>query len=113
MQRRSRYQLTQHDIDNGFSHAGTLSTLEGNESLVGPLTKETTLIPTKPAVQHNCKDAYRIISSSRKHKRWEKRNANRRHRRAFNAATRRMTHDPERFYDEGFNAPSLSSWDLC
>lgn len=71
------------------------------------------MIATKPAVQFNCRYAYRVCCFSAENKYWQKRNANRRHRRALNAATRRMTHDPERFYDEGFNAPSLSSWDLC
>ena len=71
------------------------------------------MIATKPAVQSSCKDAKRIVHMSARHIRDEKRIANRRHRRALNKATRKCQHDPERFYDEGFNAPTLSSWDLC
>ncbi len=49
-----------------------------------------------PAVQAFCSHAQRYVGVSRKgHK-----------------ITRRMTHDPETFYNEGFNTPSLSSWDL-
>jgi hypothetical protein len=45
-------------------------------------------------------------------KRDNKRIANRRHRRALNRVTRKMKIDPESFYDEGFNAPSFSNWDI-
>lgn len=70
------------------------------------------MIATLPAVQWNCKKVSHYICQSATGKRHEKRIANRRHRRALNRVTRGFTHDPERFYDEGFNAPSLSSWDL-
>jgi hypothetical protein len=70
------------------------------------------MFTTLPAVQFNCKDASHFVRISGCVKRWEKRNANRRHRRALDAAVRRLTHDIERWYDEGFNAPSLSSWEL-
>lgn len=71
------------------------------------------MIPTLPAVQHSCKDARRIVCMNQKSARDDKRFANRRHRRALNRITRNFMRDPELFEDEGFNAPSLSSWDLC
>lgn len=71
------------------------------------------MIASLPAVQFSCKHARHIICFDRINARWDKRNANRRHRRALNHVTRGFIHDPERFYDEGFNAPSLSSWDIC
>ena len=70
------------------------------------------MIATLPAVQANCSHVHRYVCIKRDTIREEKRNANRRHRRALNRATRRMAQDPERWWDEGFNAPSLSSWDL-
>jgi hypothetical protein len=71
------------------------------------------MISTLPAVQFSIKSAWRIIKKRARTARYAKTHANRRHRRALNRATRRFTVDPERFYDEGFNAYSLSSWDLC
>jgi hypothetical protein len=74
------------------------------------------MIATKPAVQKSCSHVKRFVCysshASAIRQSWEKRNANRRHRRALNRATRQMLHDPERWWSEGFNAPSLSSWDL-
>jgi len=70
------------------------------------------MITSLPAVQANCSRVKRYICVSEKVVRWEKRIANRRHRRALDRITRQMAHDPERWWDEGFNAPSLSSWDL-
>jgi len=70
------------------------------------------MIATLPSVQASCKHVKRYVCLGAKHLRYAKRNANRRHRRALNRATRLMIQDPERFWDEGFNAPSLSSWDL-
>ena len=70
------------------------------------------MIATLPAVQANCSRVRRYACIGEDTIRYEKRNANRRHRRALNLATRQMCHDPERWWDEGFNAPSLSSWDL-
>ncbi len=70
------------------------------------------MITTLPAVQKNCKHIERYCGISTTTLRWFKKNANRRHRRMLNAATRRMTRDPERWWDEGFNAYSLSSWEL-
>ncbi len=69
------------------------------------------MIATKPAVQ-NIRRVKRYVCLGSNHLRFAKRNANRRHRRALNRITRRFIQDPERFYDEGFNAPSLSTWDL-
>jgi hypothetical protein len=66
------------------------------------------MISTLPAVQAFVSRVY-ITDNAR---RVEKRIANRRHRRALNRATRRFVIDPESFDDEGFNAPSLSAWDL-
>ncbi len=71
------------------------------------------MIATLPAVQYNCKYARRLVCMSAAVVRDDKRIANRRHRRYLNRVTREFTRDPELFYDEGFNAPTLSSWDLC
>lgn len=74
------------------------------------------MIAMIPAVQWSYKRVKRYICFSSRHAlenlSRDKRNANRRHRRALNRATRQMAHDPERWWDEGFNVPSLSSWDL-
>lgn len=69
------------------------------------------MISTFPAVQFNVKWARRIVSC--KHLADDKRIANRRHRRALNRVTRTFVLDPDRFDDEGFNAPTLSDWDVC
>jgi hypothetical protein len=71
------------------------------------------MVSTLPAVQFSIKKAWRIVKKRARTARYEKTHANRRHRRALNQATRRCAFDPERFYDEGFNAYSLSCWDLC
>lgn len=68
------------------------------------------MIATLPAVQHNCKHIH--ICYRPDTKREDKRNANRRHRRALNRVTRAFINDPERFDNEGFNAPSMSNWDI-
>lgn len=68
------------------------------------------MIATLPAVQYNCRHIH--ICYSPTSKRADKRNANRRHRRALNRVTRSFVKDPERFDDEGFNAPSMSNWDI-
>ena len=70
------------------------------------------MIATLPAVQSGCSRIKRYACISDKFIRDEKRIANRRHRRALNRATRLMAGDPERWWSEGFNAPSLSTWDL-
>lgn len=70
------------------------------------------MISTLPSVQFSCKKARRYICYSAKSKRDDKRIANRRHRRAFNRITQRLTHDPETFWDEGFNVPTLSDWEI-
>lgn len=70
------------------------------------------MIATLPAVQFNCHRHHIYCFISPQTIRYEKRNANRRHRRALNRATRMMCRDPERWWNEGFDAPSLSSWDL-
>ncbi len=70
------------------------------------------MIPTLPAVQKNTQRISRYVCIRGETLRWFKKNANRRHRRMLNAAVRRMTHDPERWWDEGFNAYSLSAWEL-
>ena len=70
------------------------------------------MITTLPAVQRNCKKACRVIVYRASRKRWDKTHANRRYRRVLNESTRRCGKDPERFYSEGFNAPSLSSWEI-
>jgi hypothetical protein len=71
------------------------------------------MIATLPAVQHNCKWARRIVCYSAHVARQDKRIANRRHRRHLNRVTRAFIKDPELFDSEGFDAPSLSSWDIC
>ena len=70
------------------------------------------MIATLPAVQASCSRVHRYVCMGADTLLFFKRNANRRHRRALNRATRQMAQDPERWWDEGFNAPSLSSWDL-
>jgi hypothetical protein len=70
------------------------------------------MIATLPAVQANCSRVKRYACISTNSFSHDKRVANRRHRRALNRATRQMVSDPDRWWDEGFNAPSLSSWDL-
>jgi hypothetical protein len=70
------------------------------------------MIATLPAVQGGCRGVRRYACIGDDTMRDYKRTANRRHRRALNRATRRMIQDPERWWDEGFNAPSLSDWDL-
>jgi hypothetical protein len=66
-----------------------------------------------PAVQFSCKEARRMVVMNLRETISDKTRANRRHRRALNRKVRRFLLDPERFYDESFAAPSLSSWDLC
>jgi hypothetical protein len=71
------------------------------------------MITSLPAVQFSCRWARRVVSNGRSARRSDKREANRCHRRALNRATRAMRVDPDRFYDETFNAPSLSDWDIA
>jgi hypothetical protein len=71
------------------------------------------MITSLPSVQFSCKRGWRIVKKRGKTAKWLKTNANRRHRRALNRVTRRMERDPECFYSESFDAPSLSSWDVC
>lgn len=66
------------------------------------------MITTLPSVTRDIKYCY----IGRYVKRQEKRIANRRYRRALNRATRAIFLNPERWYDEPFTAPYLSSWDL-
>ena len=71
------------------------------------------MITSLPSVQFSIKRAYRYVIKGAKTAKWQKTNANRRHRRALNRVTRLMQLDPDRFYNEGFNAPSLSGWDIA
>lgn len=71
------------------------------------------MIATLPSVQHSCKYARRVVTYGANARRNDKRDANRRHRRALNRVTRGFVRAPERFDSEGFNAPSLSAWDIC
>ena len=66
------------------------------------------MITSLPAVQAHCSRIGRGPNAIR----CAKRTANRRHRKALDRSTRRMILDPERWWDEGFNAPSLSDWEL-
>jgi hypothetical protein len=70
------------------------------------------MITSLPSVQFSIKRAYRHIYKAAKSAKWMKTHANRRHRHALNRATRAMCLDRNRFYDEAFNAPSLSGWDI-
>lgn len=70
------------------------------------------MIATLPAVQSGCSRCKRYTCMSDRSLRDDKRIANRRHRRHLNRVTRSFVLDPGLFDDEGFNAPSLSSWDL-
>ncbi len=66
------------------------------------------MITSFPAVQFNSRWAKHSDVSFRR----EKRIANRRHRHYLNAVTRNFVADPESFYDEGFDAPTLTNYDL-
>jgi hypothetical protein len=70
------------------------------------------MITKLPAVQHSCKYARRIVCYSPKTKREDKRYANRQYRRVLNLITRGFIRDPDSFYDEVFDTPSLSAWDI-
>jgi hypothetical protein len=71
------------------------------------------MITSLPSVQFSIKSAYRHIYKDAKSAKWQKANANRRHRHALAMTTRGFQRDPERFYDECFDAPSLSGWDIA
>ena len=69
------------------------------------------MIATRPAVQKiNRVRRYVSIGADLMH--YHKREANRRHRRYLNERTKAFVKDPELFDHEGFDAPSLSSWDI-
>jgi len=68
------------------------------------------MIASKPAVQHNCKHARRVVCYNTSAV--DKRIANRRHRRYLNRTTRGFVLEPEAFDSEGFDAPSFSDWDI-
>lgn len=68
------------------------------------------MMTTLPAIQQNCQRIH--IVYRRKPKRDDKRNANRRYRRALNRITKSFELDPELFDEEVFNAPSWSNWDI-
>lgn len=70
------------------------------------------MIATLPAVQAGISHADRYICIGPVTIRYFKRHANRRHRRYLNACTRRIHHDVETWWDECFEAPSLSTWDV-
>jgi len=70
------------------------------------------MITSLPAIQAFASHVFRYTRSSGHGHSADKRSANRRHRRALNRITLRLQHDPETFDSEGFNAPSLSAWDL-
>jgi hypothetical protein len=70
------------------------------------------MITSLPSVQFSIKSAYRHVYKDAKSAKWQKANANRRHRHALNLITRAFQRDPERFYNEGFSVPSLSGWDI-
>ena len=70
------------------------------------------MITSLPAVQYNCKRARRWINYSILSKRQDKRIANRHYRRALNRATRSCARDPELFYSEVFETPSMSGRDI-
>jgi hypothetical protein len=71
------------------------------------------MITSLPAVQFSCKWARRVVCCGANARRSDKREANRRHRRALNRVTRLMRLDSDRFDDEAFAAPSLSGWDIA
>ena len=70
------------------------------------------MITILPAVQYSCIRAARRFKYNDDTKRSNKRLANRRYRRALNQITHGFLHDPERFYSEVFDTPSLSGWDI-
>lgn len=71
------------------------------------------MLTSLPIVQHDVKQARRVIDCSAWSMRAFKCMAHRAHRRAINRTMRILRHDPERFYDEPFDAPSLSGWDIA
>jgi hypothetical protein len=71
------------------------------------------MIACHPSVQDDCSHVHRYVCLKPETIRHYKRNANRRHRRYLNRVTRTFMHDPDLFDNEPFDAPSLSSWDLC
>lgn len=70
------------------------------------------MITTLPAVQAHVSHAPRVIVINHGGVSKLKRKANRLHRRYLNQVTRRLQRDSERWDDEPFHAPSLSTWDL-
>lgn len=70
------------------------------------------MITALPAVQYNCKRARRWINYSILSKRQDKRIANRHYRRALNRATQSFLRDPDLFYSEAFEVPSMSAHDI-
>lgn len=70
------------------------------------------MITTLPAVQAHVCHAPRVIVINHGGVAKLKRKANRPHRRCLNQITRRLQCDVERWDDEPFHAPSLSTRDL-
>lgn len=66
------------------------------------------MISSHPAVQFNSRYAKHGNVSFRH----EKRLANRKHRHYLTASTRRFINDLESYYSEGFDAPTLSNYEL-
>lgn len=65
-----------------------------------------------PAVQKSVQRVKRYACLGPNHLRFEKRHANRLQRRALNRATARIEFDVELWWEECFDAPSLSGWDM-
>jgi hypothetical protein len=69
------------------------------------------MIATKPAVEAHISRVRRTCCVPRAFT-YEKRKANRLHRRELNHLTFMIMNDPERWWDEPFTVASLSTWDL-
>ena len=66
-----------------------------------------------PASVQNLRDARRMrLHRNGRYMHSDKHRANRRYRRALDAATKRMELDPSRFDNEPFNVKCYTSWDL-
>ena len=70
------------------------------------------MIASHPAVDASCRSGQLYCRIGRGTKTQLKKQANRRHRRYLNRATFSFIKDPELFDAEGFDAPSLTSWDI-
>ena len=70
------------------------------------------MINIRPAVDASCRSEKLHCKHTAEARRFEKKNAKRRHRHTFKAILRNIKDDPEIWDDESFDLPGLTSWDL-